>query len=240
MEDFVEWGRDFGIDFTKFSIQKLENQGFGVVAKKSISYGEPLIEIPEEIIITLDKLLKDRRIQDVLRQGKQFEKVDSMDLFLIFLTIYRFEEDSFFWKKYFRILPKEYGLPIFWEDKYKSCLPKSFQKMLSKELAIYEKRLNFAKEMCPEIEDDDFKWAWSAFLTRNVKVSHAEYLKRADDSAWKRPSWLQEGEYDDSALGTKEISDKIGHFQCRFSTLSTTRNRQVFNTSTKEGMKSSS
>ena len=202
MEDFVEWGGEFGIDFSKFSIRKIENQGFGVVAKKSISYGEPLIEIPEEIIITLDKVLKDRRIQEVLRNGKQFEKVDSMDLFLIFLTIYRFEEDSFFWAKYFRILPEEYGLPIFWEEKYKSCLPKSFQKLLSKELAIFEKRLIFAKEMCPfEIEDDDFKWAWSAFFTRNVKVSHPEYLKRADDSAWKRPSWLRVGDYDDSALG---------------------------------------
>ena len=118
-----------------------------------------------------------------MRNGKQFEKIDSMDLFLIFLTIYRFEENSFFWAKYFRILPEEYGLPIFWDEKYKSCLPKSFQKLLSKELAIFEKRLIFAKEMCPfEIEDDDFKWAWSAFFTRNVKVSHPEYLKRADDS----------------------------------------------------------
>ena len=134
------------------------------------------------------------------------EKIDSLDLFLLFLTFHRFDEE-FLWSEYFKNLPQKYGLPIFWDEKYKSCLPKAFQKVLQAELSLFEKRLAFERKISNfEIQEEDFKWAWSAFFTRNVKVSHAEYLKPANSRIeWKRPTWLGESEYDDSGLGKMEL-----------------------------------
>ena len=204
MEEFIEWGEKFGVDFSKIEIKKLENQGYGLIAKKNIYYGEKLFAIPEEIIISLDKVLRDEIIEDSFKNcsDEKRQKIDSLDLFLLFLTIHRFDKE-FFWSKYFKILPQEYCLPIFWDQKYKCCLPKSFQKLLLAERGLFEKRLSFAKDICPfEILDEDFKWAWSVFFTRNVKVSHAEYLKPANtDNVWTRPTWLRESDYDDSGLG---------------------------------------
>lgn len=204
MDKFIKWGDKFGVDFSKTEIKKLENQGYGLIARKDIHYGEQLFAIPEEIIISLDKVLRDEIIEDSVKNCSDAlrERIDSLDLFLLFLALHRFDKE-FFWSEYFKNLPQEYGLPIFWDEKYKCCLPKAFQKLLLAERGLFEKRLIFAKEICPfENLDEDFKWAWSAFFTRNVKVSHAEYLKRANtENVWKRPSWLRESDYDDSGLG---------------------------------------
>jgi len=207
MEEFIKWGEKFGIDFSKIEIKKLENQGYGLLARNDIYYGEQLFAIPEEIILSLDKILGDEIIKDSLKSCNlaKKEKIDSLDLFLLFLSLHRFDEE-FFWRIYFKNLPQKYGLPIFWDEKYKSCLPKAFQKLLSTERGLFEKRYSFANEICPfEIPEEDFKWAWSAFFTRNVKVSQAEYLKPAfEKNEWKRPAWLRNSDYDDSGLGFLE------------------------------------
>ena len=130
MDDFIKWGEKFGVDFSKVEIKKIENQGYGLLAKKNISYGEQLFAIPEEIIISLDKILCDEIIEDSLKNcsSETKEKIDSLDLFLLFLTLHRFDEE-FLWSEYSKVLPQKYGLPIFWDEKYKSCLPKAFQKL---------------------------------------------------------------------------------------------------------------
>lgn len=158
-----------------------ESSGRGLVAVKGIVQGEPLFEVPFEVVLTKERALEE--IPELPENANEYIAIATL------LIQERSKGEASFWKPYFDVLPKDEDLiPLFrWTEEDMELLKgspcqgaaRSLRKKLASEFAaaeetIYERnRTKFPKEV---FTLDEWKLAFAILFSRAIMLTKEQRI----------------------------------------------------------------
>jgi len=154
----------------------------GVLATKRIAEGEVIIEVPEPMLMTMNKV-KNSDIGPLLAEHQAVMKSLRMGENAATITLYLMHErgkpDSF-WRTYIDMLPKNFTSPMFWEDDVLEELQsqeflrhvQANRAMQSIDFKAITPMLQARPDLFPEASSgmEDFRWCSTIVITRYCEL----------------------------------------------------------------------
>lgn len=181
LSELATWGRPrHPLAIADNTTDDGENSGRGLIAMKGIVQGEPVFEIPYELILTKEVALKSIPLP---------EDVNEYIAIACFLISERAKGDESFWKPYFDILPLDEELiPLFrWSQEDLALLEGS--PVLAETESLKEKLTNefkAASELYFDGKGDIFseevftyqawEWAFAILFSRAIRLSSVDVV----------------------------------------------------------------
>lgn len=118
-----QWLRAGGRNFSQAHLKPalFADTGRGLMATHAVQAGEVLVSIPEEVLITTNKVTQDVVLRKALQSSHI--KFRAMDILTLFLLYHKYLGDTSPWKVYLDSLPAEYTVPAYCSLEEASVLP---------------------------------------------------------------------------------------------------------------------
>ncbi|XP_076359658.1 actin-histidine N-methyltransferase-like isoform X2 [Tachypleus tridentatus] len=179
-EGFLAWCKQHGTQSDKVTIQPLDKEEYGIVAKSELKEGEVFLTVPRDLIIS-STTAKKSKLGPLLEKDAILQEMPNVVLALHLLLEY-FDPESF-WQPYLSILPAEYNTPLYFtceeleelqgspalEETVKTC------RNIARQYAHFYKTFQSnpaAKSLL--LKDfftyDFYRWAVSTVMTRQNSV----------------------------------------------------------------------
>lgn len=181
-----QWLREGGRRFSQAHLKPavFAETGRGLMATHSVHAGEVLVSIPEEVLVTTNRVMQDVVLRKALHDSHI--KFRAMDVLTLFLLYHKFLGEASQWKEYLDSLPGEYSVPAYCSLEEASVLPEVLKVHKLKQdedvsqcysnimaaVSISAYLQSIFSSLCIE----DVRWGWFTVNTRAV------YLKNENPS----------------------------------------------------------
>mmetsp|Transcript_20061 Transcript_20061/g.46319 ORF Transcript_20061/g.46319 Transcript_20061/m.46319 type:complete len:480 (-) Transcript_20061:337-1776(-) len=166
------------------TVDDFEPSGRGILARKSITQGEPIITINTKLVMTKQVA------QQVLGEEVVDDGMGEYIALALLLVYERARGDDSFWAPYINILPtaEEVGQSFTWNDDELALLQgsevvsttRSFQAKLQAEYATVQQRTALAsaagRELAEALTWEAFLWAMSMLFSRGIDLKKQQAL----------------------------------------------------------------
>ncbi|KAI9295329.1 SET domain-containing protein [Neoconidiobolus thromboides FSU 785] len=108
---YLEWLKENQVEYKKYGvvIKKFEDSGYGLIANKDFKIGELYLNIPGNIIISFENIIKNHNLYDDLKKDK-VKSLDSQAWLVFYLIIQHSLNESSFYYDYLMSLPQEFPI----------------------------------------------------------------------------------------------------------------------------------
>lgn len=118
-----QWLREGGRKFSQAHLKPavFAETGRGLMAIRPVHAGEVLVSIPEEVLVTTNRVMQDVVLRKALHDSHV--KFRAMDVLTLFLLYHKFLGEASQWTEYLDSLPFEYSVPAYCSREEASVLP---------------------------------------------------------------------------------------------------------------------
>lgn len=177
-----QWLRKGGKNFSQLDLKPavFAETGRGLMATHAVQAGEVLVSIPEEVLVTTNRVMQDDVLRNALHDSHV--KFRAMDVLTLFLLYHKYLGKMSPWKEYLDTLPAKYSVPAYCSQEEIFVLPETLKVHRLKQdqdvsqcfthIQAAVSTSKYLQSVLTSVCIEDVCWAWFTVNTRAVYLKN--------------------------------------------------------------------